>query len=85
MFHDDVAFLLQGTFPDGKQFAIKRLSEKGRSLFMNEWGISSHLQHRNIVKLFGFCIEGEEILLINEYVPKGSLVEFCFSKFLSKE
>lgn len=69
----------KGTFPDGKQFAIKRLSEKGGSLFMNEWGIASRLQHRNIVKLFGFCIEGEEILLIYEYVPKGNLIEFCFN------
>ncbi|XP_059063894.1 G-type lectin S-receptor-like serine/threonine-protein kinase At4g11900 [Cryptomeria japonica] len=70
----------KGTLANGRQLAIKRLSEQGKSLFMNEWGIVSRLQRRNIVKLFGFCIEGEEMLLIYEYIPKGNLLDLCFSK-----
>ncbi|XP_057842000.1 probable serine/threonine-protein kinase PBL4 isoform X1 [Cryptomeria japonica] len=69
----------KGTFADGKQLAIKRISEEGRSLFTNEWGIASRLQHRNLIKLYGFCIEGDEILLIYEYMPKGSLQDLCFN------
>ncbi|XP_057842023.2 cysteine-rich receptor-like protein kinase 43 [Cryptomeria japonica] len=69
----------KGTLANGRQLAIKRLSEQGKSFFMNEWGIVSRLQHRNIVKLFGFCIEGEEMLLIYEYIPKGNLLDLCFN------
>ncbi|KAH9289758.1 hypothetical protein KI387_033875, partial [Taxus chinensis] len=69
----------KGTLEDGRHLAIKRQSEQGKSLFMNEWDIASRLQHRNIVKLFGCCIEGEETLLIYEYMPKGILQEFLFN------
>lgn len=84
--HKIEVWLIQGTLPDGREIAVKRLfinTTQWLDQFFNEVNLISQVQHKNLVKLLGCSVEGPESLLVYEYLCNTSLDRFLFGTYWS--
>ncbi|CAN7014104.1 unnamed protein product [Brassica rapa subsp. trilocularis] len=86
--HGGFGQVYKGTLPNGTEIAVKRLSKtssQGAQEFKNEVVVVAKLQHRNLVRLLGYCREGAEKNLVYEFVANKSVDYFRFDPTKKKQ
>ncbi|KAM0873384.1 hypothetical protein ACQ4PT_038095 [Festuca glaucescens] len=92
-------YVYKGKLPSGTEIAVKRFaasSTQGLEEFTAEIETIANLQHRNVIRLLGFCIQREkdflgfhiqheEMILVYEYMPNKSLASFLYSYTKTRE
>ncbi|KAJ6816713.1 receptor protein kinase TMK1-like [Iris pallida] len=73
----------KGELHDGTKIAVKRMESgvmgsKGLTEFTSEIAVLTKVRHRNLVSLLGYCLDGNERLLVYEYMPQGTLSRHLF-------
>ncbi|KAI3726326.1 hypothetical protein L1987_66123 [Smallanthus sonchifolius] len=71
----------RGTFPDGMTVAVKRAEKghgQGRPEFVTEIMVLSKIQHKHLVALIGYCDEKSEMILVYEFMEKGTLQDHLY-------
>ncbi|CAH8342600.1 unnamed protein product [Eruca vesicaria subsp. sativa] len=71
------SYVYKGDLPDGRELAVKVLKPCLDVLkeFKLEIEVITSVNHKNIVSLFGFCFENNNLMLVYDYLPRGSLEE----------
>lgn len=74
----------RGCLPDGKELAAKMLKPSDGAVkdFVSEIDVITDLHHKNIVSLFGFCFESNNLILVYDFVHRGSLEENLHGMYL---
>ncbi|KAJ0957860.1 putative protein kinase RLK-Pelle-LRR-IX family [Helianthus annuus] len=75
----------KGELHDGTKIAVKRMESgvmgtKGLKEFQAEIAVLTKVRHRHLVALLGYCINGNERLLVYEYMPQGTLSQHLFDR-----
>ncbi|GLU10219.1 hypothetical protein SLE2022_270390 [Rubroshorea leprosula] len=73
----------KGELHDGSKLAVKRMESssmgnKGMNEFQAEIAVLTKVRHRHLVALLGYCVNGNERLLVYEYMPQGTLAQHLF-------
>lgn len=76
------SYVYRGLLPDGKEIAVKILkpSENVLKEFVQEVGIIATSSHKNIISLIGFCLEDNNLLLVYDFLSRGSMEENLHGK-----
>lgn len=74
----------RGELHDGTKIAVKRMESgvitgKGLTEFKSEIAVLTKVRHRHLVALLGYCLDGNEKLLVYEYMPQGTLSRHLFN------
>lgn len=74
----------KGELQDGTKIAVKRMEsgtmgEKGLNEFTAEIAVLTKVRHKHLVALLGYCLDGNERLLVYEYMPQGTLSSHLFN------
>ncbi|CAN1312656.1 Receptor protein kinase TMK1 [Linum perenne] len=76
----------KGELHDGTKIAVKRMesaavvnSDTGLAEFTSEIAVLTKVRHRHLVSLLGYCLDGNEKILVYEYMPQGTLSRFLFN------
>ena len=76
---------MQGIISDNNVIAVKQLFMKTQQAsidFINEIVLITNLQHRNLVKLRGYCLNGKEMLLVYDYIDNADLGKLLLGMFI---
>ncbi|BAT18037.1 Os12g0611100, partial [Oryza sativa Japonica Group] len=80
--------IVQGKLRNGQKVAIKVLSSESRQgtrEFLNELSVISNINHHNLVKLHGCCVDGDQKMLVYNYLENNSLAQSLFGKEQKKK